>query len=478
MASDQHILVKIQETATTFSEVLKLASKIFIRVPKSQPQYKWVEATYGLTSPSFDKKLYLTKKDLEYYSYKRIWILSPNDKWGIVREFTRREQYIVSESGYIMDKSNDPWLKVAIGTGANIVVFDNVIKHLITMALALDQLSSSYALAYRQFNDKIHYEFQGTDAMRNNVQKLLNYLGTAKTAAGPLSPSITEMFLDATVNDTSLYLQEEDVIEIKDGIVVDEAFVLSPRDEYSTIYTISADEAASQAKLDKFANSTRGNFVVMSPDYGPWILVHPKLIHMIKTMITQYGQLVKQNIQINGAPIANKCEELITGARNEIRGIKTEGDINYNIDAYYQAVRLLQIRTSIVESCNIAVPDDPFQSSSFSPYYSCQFTLQDKENFKEGAYQEIYIIPTYNGNTSIPVIVDTKEKMELDGLKYSFVENDDPSKMYAVSPGSITPWLILKRDPACSSRMYYILAQSISKMVNMVPEYKRVQFPV
>lgn len=62
MASDQHILVKIQETATTFSEVLKLASKIFIRVPKSQPQYKWVEATYGLTSPSFDKKLYLTKK--------------------------------------------------------------------------------------------------------------------------------------------------------------------------------------------------------------------------------------------------------------------------------------------------------------------------------------------------------------------------------------------------------------------------------
>ena len=482
MAATNNILVQIQDTAKTFAEVLTLASKIYVRIPKSQSQYKWIESTYGLTSPSFDKKLYLTKNDLEYYSYKKIWILSPNDKWGIVREFTRREDYIVSSNGVIVDKSNDPWLKVAIGTGGNMIIYDNINKHLITMALALDQLSSSYALMYSRYEGIIYYEFQGNESTKNTISKLLKYLATAKTAAGPLAPTVPEMFLEAMINETSLFLQEEDVIEIREGIVVDKAFVLSPNSDYLEISTIGAQTVDEQTLLDRFAKSSRGNYVVMAPSYGPWILVHPKLINIIKQMITQYGQIVKQNIQINGVPESSKCEEMIDSARNAIMYVNTDAQ-RFDIDAYDQAVKFLGLRTNILSTCNIAVPQDPFKLDAFYNFANnaCIYRQIDKVNFQNGVYSELYLIPTHNGSIGFPVHITDATKIQAPDLKVDFYPmyptSNTPSEMIGRSARDGTPWLVLKRNTSCAALMYFILAKSLKAMVTLVPDYKNFKVP-
>ena len=173
------VLSKIQQASTDFSQAFMLASKIYVRVPMSQDQYKWVDANYSITSPSFDHALYLTTNDIEYYNYSGIWVLSPNDMWGVVREFTRREDYIVDPvTNVIVDKQNNPWLKVAIGNPGNMTIFQPLIKYLAIATIAFDNISSLHYKTYlkERKNNIITYEFQGSpDERKTNPKNYSDY---------------------------------------------------------------------------------------------------------------------------------------------------------------------------------------------------------------------------------------------------------------------------------------------------------------
>ena len=298
MATPESALAQIQSVATDFSEIYVLASKIYVRVPMSREHFKIVDQDYSIMSSTFDKNLYLTKSDIEYYSSVPVWVLSPNDYWGIVRKFTRNEDIEIDAStGIIMDPSKKPWLKVAIGHPGNLTVFKNIIQFISISIIQYSQVSANYYKQYMENMNKhiIHYEFQGNEIERNYINKLLTLLISANSDVGDMAPSIPELMFQYFGNDEVLLFDYYDVLELKAGIVVDQVFLLSPDDGYSKIRTITVTrsdnidkEEVTQSRelLELFSQSLNGRYAVTIRSSGPWFYIHPKMIPAIKEMIS------------------------------------------------------------------------------------------------------------------------------------------------------------------------------------------------
>ena len=476
MATPESALAQIQSVATDFSEIYVLASKIYVRVPMSREHFKIVDQDYSIMSSTFDKNLYLTKSDIEYYSSVPVWVLSPNDYWGIVRKFTRNEDIEIDAStGIIMDPSKKPWLKVAIGHPGNLTVFKNIIQFISISIIQYSQVSANYYKQYMENMNKhiIHYEFQGNEIERNYINKLLTLLISANSDVGDMAPSIPELMFQYFGNDEVLLFDYYDVLELKAGIVVDQVFLLSPDDGYSKIRTITVTrsdnidkEEVTQSRelLELFSQSLNGRYAVTIRSSGPWFYIHPKMIPAIKEMITVYQTIRKQNADANGGQeIPRTCEYWVAQAKNDLKYLAQEKYDN-NIGLYGLAVKLLKTRQALLDKCIISTGNDPINDVNVVTH--CQLTQEVLRKFiqqKDGV-AELYVFPVNSSGQVIDDAIrklDNKENMEILGRNLKR-DNQDPIM------SADKPWLVLYNGGPGTNVMAKALHDSINHLISKV----------
>ena len=472
MATPEKALATLNNIAKDFAECYILACRVYVRTPASRDQYKHVDANHSIMSSSFDSNLYLTKADVEYYAGVPIWILSPNDYWGNVRQFTRNEDIEIDPTtGIITDQSKKPWLKAAIGNPGNLTVFNNISKFLPISTVMYDQVTAMYYQSYLDNvkNHVIHYEFQGNPNERMYISKLLTMAVNAYSRAGPMAVTIPELLMQYFGNDDVMLFDYYDVLEVKAAVVVDEVFLLSPNDAYSTIHSITIMKR--DATIDKeqckklalFGQGVNGKYAVTIQSSGPWLYVHPKLIPAFKEMITMYDNIRKQNADGNGGQdVRFTCEEHIARAMHLMKYLSVD-DYEHNMGLYSLAVQLLKIRKDLLDpaNCLISVGNDPINGSATKRDCKLKKTILD--NFKAGnqGITELYVFPV---NISGDVIneeithITTKDNMVVNGVDLKNNKND-------IVMTNNHPWLVLYNEGKSSGIMAKALYDSVKKII-------------
>tara|TARA_B100000767_G_C19778171_1_gene544034 strand:- start:1874 stop:3322 length:1449 start_codon:yes stop_codon:yes gene_type:complete len=472
MATPESALSNIQSIATDFSETYLLACKIYVRVPGSREQFKIVDQDYSIMSSTFDKNLYLTKSDVEYYSNVPIWVLSPNDFWGVVRKFTRNEDIEIDAStGIIMDPSKKPWLKVAVGHPGNLTVFTSIIQYLSMSLVMYSQTSANYFESYKQNinNHVINYEFQGNEHERTYIRKLLSSAITGYSRAGPMAPSIPEVMLRYFGNDNVLLFDYYDVLEVRAGIVVDEVFLLGPENAYSRMVTINVNNKDGTVNnnglkvLNEFGQSANGRYAISLKSSGPWFYVHPKMIPALKEIITMYDTIHKQNTDGNGGQdVKFTCEEHIAHAMNLMTYLSLD-NIENNNRLYSLAVQLLKIRTDLLDptNCLISVANDPIDGNQ--PRLGCKLdkTILDDFKARNRGITELYIFPV---NQTGQVINEAITHINsIDNMKVNGVDLKKNTDEY-VKTGYYN-WLVLYDNADVARVMAKALYDSVQKIL-------------
>ncbi len=476
MATPQSALAQIQSVATDFSETYVLACKIYVRVPKSREQYKMVDQNYSIMSSSFDQNLYLTKSDVEYYSSVPIWVLSPNDYWGIVRKLTRNEDIeIDATTGVIMDPSKKPWLKVAIGHTGNLTVFKDIIQFLSISTVAYAQVSALHYKLYMNNIDNhiIHYEFQGNDVERKYINNLLTMVTSAHADVGDMAPSIPELMLHYFGNDEVVLFDYYDVLEVKTGIVVDQIFLLSPEDGYSKIRTITVTLKNNPTNIEKnkfkesndllslFSQSLNGRYAVTIRSSGPWFYIHPKMIPALKEMITTY-QAIRKNVaeQNGGNDVPRTCEGNVARAKYRLKYLAiTDYD---NVGMYSMAVQLLKIRQSLLDNCILSIGNDPINNTDVRLYCKLTKNILDMFKKKDQGISELYIFPV---NVSGHIVDDAiRHVTDADNMEV-YNKNLKHNKDDEVNTNG-RPWFVLYNETKNSSVMAKALHASITHLIN------------
>ena len=297
------ILNDINKAAIAYNAALVLAKRIYNRVPSSHNAYKWVEANQGFMSPTFNKALYLKNSDLEYYEFKNIWILSPNDEYKMVRQFARIEDYNIDAFGTIVNASYEPWLKVAIGTTQNMTVFTEIVPALRYAQLALENISSTFFREYKNFKGSLYPEFQGNQMEVKIIQQLLESAAMAFAEAGGLNGAdkVGQLLFEMYSNDTTVFLQMEDVNLVREGAYIDAIMVIAPP-EYNQIteFHYKKDDPT----LKTFQDNQKKTFAISLPNSDPYYIVHPKLIGGLREIIKAYT-LIKQKRLDEAGPSIN-----------------------------------------------------------------------------------------------------------------------------------------------------------------------------
>ena len=476
MATPESALAQIQSVATDFSEIYILACKIYVRVPMSREHFKIVDQDYSIMSSTFDKNLYLTKSDIEYYSSVPIWVLSPNDYWGIVRKFTRNEDIEIDAStGIIMDPSKKPWLKVAIGHPGNLTVFKNIIQFISISIVQYAQVSALYYKKYIENMNQhiIHYEFQGNDVERKYINNLLTMVTSAHADVGDMAPSIPELMLHYFGNDEVILFDYYDVLEVKAGIVVDQIFLLSPEDGYSKIRTITVTLKNNPTEIEKkqftdsndllalFSQSLNGRYAVTIRSSGPWFYIHPKMIPALKEMITTY-QAIRKNVadQNGGIDVPRTCESNVARAKYRLKYLAvTDYD---NVGMYSMAVQLLKIRQSLLDNCILSIGNDPIRNPDVRLHCKLTKSILDLFKKKDQGISELYVFPV---NRSGDVVDDAirhvtdVDKMEVHNKNLKHNTDDEVNT-------NGYPWFVLYNETKNASVMAKALHASITHLIN------------
>ena len=72
-------------------------------------------------------------------------------------------------------------------------------------------------------------------------------------------------------HDTTMIVDYADILEIREGITVDEVYLLGPENGYTKIVSLNSD--TDKHKLEQFQQSVTGKYAVIKNYAGPWFFV-------------------------------------------------------------------------------------------------------------------------------------------------------------------------------------------------------------
>jgi len=413
------ILNDINKAAIAYNEALVLAKRIYNRVPGSHNAYKWVEANQGFMSPMFNKALYLKNSDLEYYEFKNVWILSPNDEYKMVRQFARIEDYNVDAYGTIVNASYEPWLKVAIGTTQNMTVFTEIVPALRYAQLALENISATFFKEYKKFTGSLFPEFQGNQMEIKIIKSLLESAAMAFAEAGGLNGADTvgQLLFEMYKNDATVFLQMEDVNLVREGAYIDAIMVIAPP-EYNQIKEFHYKK--SEAELKTFQDNQNKSFAISLPNSDPYYVVHPKLVGGLRDIIRVYTDIKQRKLNESGPNLnIDQCPVYRARALILLNRIPT---ITSKEAAYSITFEMLTLIKNLKYNCDIYagnVSDFVLQTISFPPLTLEVVSELRKKQFPNGI---IVLIPDKTGQ-AIAIEVWTSDKPQSGTYKPDYGKN-------------------------------------------------------